>query len=362
MIHIIIGTKAQLIKMAPILQELERRSILFNFIDAGQHAGLTADLIQQLQLKEPDVHLRNSDENIATLWQALLWTLGTLFRILFQPRQIKKQLFQNEDGICLIHGDTLTTLFSLMYAKRCGIKVAHVEAGLRSYKLFDPFPEEIIRLIAMRFSDVLFAPSEWAASNLEKMGYANKTVPINGNTVMDTLAYAKQHLRSDHQPDSPYVVVTIHRVETIYSKTRLLQIIDLLRRVAQERRVLFVQHDPTEKQLQKFDLMPLLNDIPNLTLLPLQPYLTFVNLLSHADFIITDGGSIQEESYFLNVPCLIMRASTERMEGLNQNAYLAKFDEAEIERFFELLPTLRGGTAVAPTNPSAKIVDYLLEE
>lgn len=359
MIHIIIGTKAQLIKMAPIIQELEWRNMPFNLIDAGQHAQLTAEIIEQLKLPKPDVYLRDSKENISTLFQALKWTTSSLLKIIFQPKTIFQSVFENQKGICLIHGDTLTTLFSLLYAKRCGIKVAHVEAGLRSYRLFDPFPEEIIRLIAMRFSDVLFAPSDWAIENLTKMGHLEKSVDIQGNTVMDTIAYAKNHLNAENKPSVPYVVTTIHRVETIYSKSRLQMILNLLKRVAKTRKVLFVLHEPTQKQLKKFDLQAQFEQIENLEMLPLQPYLTFVNLLSDADFIITDGGSIQEESYFLNVPCLIMRSSTERMEGLNQNAFLGKFDEDTINRFFEELPTLRQETAVIPTHPSKKIVDYI---
>lgn len=360
MIHIIIGTKAQLIKMAPIIQELQHRNIKFNFVDAGQHAQLTANIIEQLNLPKPNIYLRDSQENISTLFQAIVWSLKNLIQIIFQPKKLFKNVFINQPGVCLIHGDTLTTLFSLFYAKRCGIKVAHVEAGLRSYRLFDPFPEEIIRLIVMRYSDILFAPSNWAMSNLEKMGYATKSININGNTIMDTIAYAKKHLTTDNKPDTPYIVTTIHRVETIYSRARLMMVITLLQQVAKTHKVLFVLHEPTQKQLKKFQIETILQQTENIEMLPLQPYLSFVNLLSDADFIITDGGSIQEESYFLNVPCLIMRSSTERMEGINQNAYLAKFNTDKIEQFFMELPTLKQRTTVIASQPSKQIVDHII--
>ena len=174
MIHIFVGTKAQFIKMAPIMQELDRRGIVYNFIDAGQHAGLTGDLIDQFDLRQPNVFLREEGGNIDTLLQAFAWTVSNLWRIVLRRNQVCRRVFGGGDGICLIHGDTLTTLLSLLYAKRCGLKVAHVEAGLRSYHLLDPFPEEMIRLIAMRHSDILFAPSDWALENLHKMGYGQK--------------------------------------------------------------------------------------------------------------------------------------------------------------------------------------------
>jgi UDP-N-acetylglucosamine 2-epimerase len=359
MIHLIIGTKAQLIKMAPIIRELEARQEPYNFIDAGQHAGLTGKIIEQLDLPQPNVYLRNSEENITTLFQAIKWLVQIFFQLIFKKKEIYKNIFHQQPGICLIHGDTLTTLISLFYAKRCGIQVAHVEAGLRSYRLFDPFPEEIIRLIAMRFSDILFAPSEWAVGNLEKMGHRGKTIFINGNTGMDTVAYAKDHLGVNNLPSTPYIVTTIHRVETIYSRTRLEMIINLLEQIAKTHTVLFVLHEPTQNQLEKFGLDNKLQQIPKLQLLPLQPYLAFIGLLSKADFIITDGGSIQEESYFLNIPCLIMRSSTERMEGINSNAFLAQFDEERIARFFSDLPKLKQSSAIQTAQPSKKIVDYI---
>ncbi len=361
MIHLIIGTKAQLIKMAPVLQELRRRDAIFNFIDAGQHARTTEEIIRQLDLPRPDVYLRNSQENISTLFQALTWVLSALFQIIFRPQAIFKAVFKCQSGICLIHGDTLTTLISLFYAKRCGIKVAHIESGLRSYRIFDPFPEEMIRRIAMRYSDILYAPSEWAVSNLQKMGYSDKTVFIDGNTIMDTIAYAKNHLETAIIPNKPYIVVTIHRVETLYSKARLVMIINLLKRIAQSREVLFVLHEPTQKKLKKFQLDSLLQEVSNLRMLPLQPYLSFIKLISDADYIITDGGSIQEESYFLNVPCLIMRSSTERMEGINQNAHLARFDEKAIQEFFDKMPNLRQKPYSGVQKPSKKVVDDVLK-
>jgi UDP-N-acetylglucosamine 2-epimerase (non-hydrolysing) len=362
MIHVFVGTKAQFIKMAPIMQELDRRSIAYNFIDTGQHAGLTGDLTEQFGLRQPDVFLRERMENIDTLFQALVWTIDNLCQIALKRRQICERIFRGEGGICLIHGDTLTTLLSLLYAKRCGLKVAHVEAGLRSYHLLNPFPEEIIRLIAMRYSDILFAPSEWAFDNLLEMGYGDKAVDAGGNTIVDAIRYAKEHIKDDKRPSVPYVVATTHRVETIYSRSRLEMMVELLERIAIERQVLFVLHEPTRQQLNHFNLHERLSQNPSIKLLPLQPYLAFVNLLAGADFIVTDGGSIQEESYLLGVPCLIMRSRTERLEGLGNNAYLADFDRDRVEDFLDRWPTISHKSAPENSRPASKIVEFVLED
>jgi len=360
MIHIMIGTKAQFIKMAPIMQELDRRAIRFNFIDTGQHAGITGDLLEQFRLRGPDIRLRAETTSITRLSEALSWAARSVGRSALKPGDIRRNIFRNEKGICLIHGDTLTTLLSLLFARRCGIKVAHVEAGLRSFNLLDPFPEEIIRLIAMQYSDILFAPSVWAFENLKKMSYEKKTVHAGGNTIIDTLRFAMSQ-NGGKRPSEPYVVVTIHRVETLYSKSRLKAVVGLLERIGRERKILFVLHEPTQKKLSSLGLYAKLENMSSVELMPLQPYLTFVNLLAGADFIVTDGGSIQEESYYLNIPCLIMRTRTERPEGMGENARLAGFDGDKIDHFFASLSALRRReSSFENLHPSVMIVDHLI--
>ena len=359
MIHIFIGTKAQFIKMAPIMQKLNEKGIAYNFIDSGQHAGITRDLIKQFRLRPPDVYLRNKSGNIRTIPQALMWSTRTLSQPLFSPNQSSKRIFNNQQGICLIHGDTLSTLISLIYAKRCGLQVAHIESGLRSYHLFDPFPEEMVRLAAMRFSDILYASSDWAFNNLCKMGYQNKTVNIGFNTGIDAVRYAVKQVRGKNRPNQPYVVVTIHRLETIYSRARLKMIVDLLIRVSLKYRVIFVLHEPTKQQLAKFDMLSLLSQSPSVELLTLLPYVEFVDLFAGADFIVTDGGSIQEECYYLNKPCMVMRSKTERVEGLGENVQLTKFDPNQIDYFLENYSSFKREEFEEDISPSDIIVDNM---
>jgi UDP-N-acetylglucosamine 2-epimerase len=101
---------------------------------------------------------------------------------LLRPAHVRSALFRGAGGICLVHGDTPTTLLAVVLARRAGLRVAHVEAGLRSYDYLNPFPEELIRVLVMRWSHVLFAPSAWAAANLERMGLGARCVLVGGNT------------------------------------------------------------------------------------------------------------------------------------------------------------------------------------
>lgn len=361
MIHVFIGTKAQFIKTAPLMMEMTRRGMAYHLIETGQHAALTADLTEEFGLRGADTRLRTESTNIATLGQAALWSSETLLGLLSSPDKIARKTFRDErNGVCLVHGDTLTTLFSLLYARRCGIPVAHVEAGLRSYHLFDPFPEELIRLAVMRYSDILFAPSDWAMDNLNRMGYAAKSIHAGGNTVVDTIRFARARYTGKDRPGEPYVVVTIHRVETLYSSRRMNTVVTFLEEIARQRRVLFVLHEPTRKQLERRNLLDRLQRNSRIEMMPLQPYLKFLDLLAGADFAVTDGGSIQEECYSLNIPCLIMRAKTERMEGLGENAVLAGFSRERFEEFLQSLPALKRREADnRSVSPSSLIVDHL---
>ncbi|MBN1662089.1 MAG: UDP-N-acetylglucosamine 2-epimerase [Deltaproteobacteria bacterium] len=361
MIHVFIGTKAQFIKMAPLIMEMGRRGMPYHLIETGQHAALTANLIEEFGLHKPDTRLQTGSGNIATLGQAALWSAKMLFGLLSPPEVIKRKVFHGEgNGICLIHGDTLSTLFSLLYARRCGIPVAHLEAGLRSFRLFDPFPEELIRLAVMRYSNILFAPSDWAMGNLSRMCYQHKSINIRGNTILDTIRSARVRFSGKDRPGEPYVVVTIHRVETLYSSTRMNMVITFIEEIAMERRVLFILHGPTQKRLAKLSLLDRLQRNNRIEMMPLQPYLKFLNLLAGADFAVTDGGSIQEECYSLNIPCLIMRAKTERMEGLGENAILSGFTRERFEDFMKALPGLRRrGTDDVGVSPSVLIIDHM---
>lgn len=365
MIHVFIGTKAQYVKMAPVIIELDKRGVPINLIDSGQHSNLSKKYRQFFKIREPDTLLRRDKADITGVVEMVLWLIALVIRIVFMPGLIKRTWFKNQRGVCLVHGDTPTTAISTLAARRCGISVVHVESGLRSFNNFHPFPEEIIRQMVMRWANILISNSEWTRQNLLRMNYEEKIVNVEGNTNIDSLRLInEQSADYDFQIDfkKSYAVFSIHRVETILSKRRLKVIADLVVSVSKDHNVLFCVHPPTRKRLLKTGLLKLLETTSGATLVPLLPYPEFIGALRKSDFVVSDGGSIQEECYYLGIPCLVMRYHTERLEGIGENIVLSKFDPSIINNFLESYLTLRVTEQdLYAHSPSEKIVDFITE-
>ncbi len=359
-ISIFIGTKAQFIKMVPIVREFERRHWPYRLIDTGQHGALVRKIIEEFGVREPDIRLFPSDKGVSTLTEGLRWILYLTKRYLLNGNATRRAVFGGVRGIGLVHGDTMSTFLSTLIARRAGQDVAHVEAGLRSWNYFHPFPEEIVRIWVMRMSRVLFAPSRTAAANLSRMGLGARTHELSANTSIDVVRHDLSRPAKE-LPGTPerYSVATIHRLETLYNRKRLNRAVDLIIKAQQQTPVFFVQHPPTAKRLAAAGLTSRLAEA-GVILIPLLDHVSFLHLVSKARFIISDGGSIQEEAFYLGVPCLVLRETTERDEGLGENVLLSGFDDTKTERFLENPETYRRKpTLAAQESPSAQIADLL---
>lgn len=357
MIYCFIGTKAQFIKMAPVMRELRQRCIPFRYVDSGQHAAITRELRRVFDLPEPDVCLRETARDITSTGEAIRWYLRLLWKTRTDRTWLRREIFP-EDGICLIHGDTLSTLLGLQMARGAGLKVAHVEAGLRSFHWLDPFPEELIRIICMKRADLLFAPSTEAENNLRAMRLTGQVVRVDGNTVADALRWIGTTTSgSDKTPAVPFALATCHRLETIANGRRLRQVVDLLNRVAETIQLVFVVHGPTRHYLRRSGLEQQLN--PAIQVKDLLDYSEFIALLGAARFVLSDGGSIQEECAYLDKPCLILRNKTERHDGLGRNAVLWQFDNQVADNF--LCKAARNDALERRQlpRPSAQIAEHL---
>ena len=342
--------------MAPIMIELQSRGVPYRYIDSGQHAELTQSLRGVFNLPEPDIKLHDTD--IVTMTAAATWTLKLASSVVFRRKWIRNHIFPG-GGVCLIHGDTLSTLLGMAMARAAGLRVGHVEAGLRSFRTFDPFPEELIRIYCMRRCHLLFAPSSEAANNLRTMHVKGRIFEVGGNTVVDSLRLMRDSAPTLEIPDEPFALVTCHRLETITRKKRLRQVVALLNRTVRLMPVLFVIHKPTRNYLDKFHLADELS--PDIRLLPMQNYVNFSTLLAQARIVLTDGGSIQEECAYLQKPCLVLRQRSERPDGIGQTATIWAFDRQIADDF---LRRLQDRDTVDPTDwprPSANIVDHLLK-
>ena len=355
-VHIVVGTKAQLIKMFPVIRELQRRNLSYNFIDTGQHPLITKDLRKAFDLREPDIYLGGKDKNITGILQGLIWNAKIILKSIFQSRKI----FDNSKGVCLVHGDTVSTLQGLIMAKVAKVKVGHVEAGERTHKLFKPFPEEIIRIIVDRFADYAFASSEVSQKNLLNERIKGEIINVGYNTIMDAVRIAASQENIKIDVPNTYVLVSIHRFETIQSKERMKIIVDALEKISKQFEIVWGLHEPTRKQLIRFNLLKALENNTKIRLRELWDYFSFVKATKMSEFLITDGGGPQEESWFLNVPCMLMRSETEREH--HPNVYLTKFEPDRIDSFVENYKQFSRVNEKEQLNPSESIIDFLEQE
>ena len=346
MIHVVLGTKAQYIKTAPLLRLMDTENVTYRLIDLGQHGALTTTLRRELHVREPDVFLGGA-KDITTIFQAAIWALK-LAASAVSKRPVATHVFGRSHGIVVVHGDTPSTLLSMVLAKRVGLPVAHLEAGLTSGSLKAPFPEEAIRRIVMRFADVLFAPDTTSEQHLAALAHKGRVkgaiVALGANTGAEQLTLG---VISDTGP----VIATMHRVENVTSGTRVKQFEALLTRIVATRAVTLVTHGPTKRALRQAGADTRLA-AAGVTQVDLLAHDTFVQLLANAPFVITDGGSIQEETARIGVPTLLWRDASERGDGLDANVVLARYDPDTIDNFLATFATLRCAVTPLTATPS----------
>jgi len=330
MIHFAIGTKAQFIKMAPIMYLLQEEGELYHLLDLSQHASLTGKILNDFGLTPIVTTLTKSKASVTTYLQAVTWLAKGLWQLTAHRRNLHKRLFNGQNGVALLHGDTMSTLVGLYLARAAGIKTALIEAGLSSGKLFDPFPEEWIRRHTGRMVDFLFPPDEISEAWLREKHFDHQIINTGYNTGRDSLnLIAVKHAIFSEKPrnDFSYGIATLHRLETLSSKRRLVRATRHMMNIAAQLGITrFYLHPPTEHALKKYRLMEAIQSSNVIELYPLKPYPDFVRSMMEAKFVLTDGGSIQEEASYLEKPCLILRNRTERNHGIGKNAMLATWD------------------------------------
>lgn len=331
MIHIVLGTKAQLIKMAPVMKSLAEQGTDYRFISTGQHRETMDEILANFGLRLPDYVLYHGPD-IISIPKMVVWAT----RIIWRTVRDRREVFGNDGcGMVLVHGDTFSTLLGAIMGRVAGLRVGHVEAGLRSFNLFQPFPEELTRLVTFRLAHYLFCPGEWAVKNLE--GYAGRKINTGTNTLHDALRLATCTRDTSRLeiPRQPFGIVTIHRFENIYSRSALNRIVHIVERIARSRFVLFILHKPTEKKLRQFGLYEHLASLDRVELRQRYDYFIFIKLISSAEFVVSDGGSNQEECFYLGKPILLLRKATERQEGLGENCVLSRYDLRCVDDFVE---------------------------
>ncbi len=356
MIHAVIGTKAEYIKTAPVLRELQRRGVAYRLVDVGQHAGLPRQFRSALGVGDPDVRIDDRGD-AETVVEAAAWMLRTSRNLLKSKRRLRREIFAGEPGICLVHGDTPSTLLATLIARRSGFGVAHLESGLRSHHLLHPFPEELTRIMVMRLATVLYAPDEQSAENLERMKVKGEIVCTGGNTSVDAVAHVMPDIIGVTSTGPG--LVTVHRVENLHRRGRLDALVDLLALATAKGPVRFHVHQPTELALRKagrWDAVAATGAMIE----PLISHQEFLAEVRRAPWVVTDGGSIQEECAMLGVPTLLWRARTERQDGLDANVVVSNYDSRVVDDFLSNPQEFRRRPTMIEQSPAAFVVDHLL--
>lgn len=364
-VHVIVGTRAQTIKMAPVIQELEKRSFPFTLLYTQQHKVTIDDLLDNFKIKTRPVSVINRKEEAKSIKLFAGWMVQMLL-LTINPFSARK-LFSQGKGLILTHGDTATTSWSAVYGRLHGQKIMHIESGLRSFNLFNPFPEEIQRLITFHFSNYYACPNEWALNNLKK--YKGEKINTGANTMYEALTYTLknksaqklQQIRTKFKLPQKFALVSIHRYENIFKSARFDEILQLLEEISKSIPLVFVLHPPTEKQLKVRNLEEQLKSNKNILLIPRQDFQNFTLITDLAEFVITDGGSNQEELSYIGKPTILFREYTERTEGLGENIVLSKFNHEVIFDFVKNYKEYARKPLKLKHTPSKLIVDFVIE-
>ncbi len=348
-IYFVIGTRAQFIKVAPVMRAMHDRGVPYTLIYTAQHQENIHEILEVYGLPKPDVTMYGEGE-ASTRGSFLLWFVNILYKVFFRSKR-----YIPKPGILLTHGDTFTAWLAALMGKRAGCVVGHIESGCRSFNIFSPFPEEISRLITFRLSDIYFCADEWAIANLKK--YKGEKINMGANTMLDGVRYALNYPSKSHFDfeETPFALVSIHRFENIFTARFTDVILPVLKDIAKTCHLVFVLHPPTRERLHNLGLLEGLSSDTNITFHARFGFVDWVNLCNQAKFVITDGGSNQEELSYLGVPTLLFRHETERQEGLGENVIISKFDENVISDFINDPEQYRRKPLLSQARPSEKI-------
>ena len=239
-------------------------------------------------MRAPDVALGGVGD-VNSIPQAISWAARIGWRA-WRPDRLRDELFGPGARVCVVHGDTPTALLAAFLARRAGLEVVHLEAGLRSNNVLHPFPEELIRILVMRMSGILFAPNAASARNLQVMDLRGRTVTLPGNTSIDAIATVLADLP---EPGSGPAIVSMHRVENLHRRGQVAGFVDLVLRISREHPVRFIVHGPTAAVLRRSGHDEVLARA-GVELVDLVPHGQFTRQLAAAPVVVTDGGSVQE--------------------------------------------------------------------
>jgi len=305
----VVGARPNFPKLAPVFRAGERRDVAQVVVHTGQHydEALSGSFFDDLGIREPDVNLEVGSSSHAAQTARIM-------------ERIEPVLIQQAPDWIVVYGDVNSTAAAALVASKLGIKIAHVEAGLRSYDR--SMPEEINRMVTDRLANLLLTPSRDADVTLRGEGEPANEIVFVGNVMIDTLCHSLERARATRFRESlgvgrDAVVVTLHRPSNVDEPERLQAIASALATIAERRPVVFTVHPRTAARIASMGI-----DLGKVRQLAPIRYMEMLDLVDGAHVVVTDSGGLQEETTALGVPCLTVRENTERpvtiTEGTNK--------------------------------------------
>lgn len=307
-ILIVMGTRPEIIKLAPVITALKKRQAHFETVicATGQHRQMADQMLKVFNIKPDfDLNLMRPNQTLPEFLQNSL-------------RELNKVIAKVRPHMVMVQGDTITATAAALSAYYARSPVAHIEAGLRSHDRNNPFPEEANRLVIGQVSELLFVPTKASCRNLERESFPRSRIFITGNTVIDTLLHSMK--RTEKKMDccnipkgKKILLVTLHRRESFGAVFE--GILKALKETVENNKKLFMIYPVHPNPNVRGPAYAILKH-PRIKLIEPLPYLQFLSLMSKSDLIITDSGGVQEEAPALNKPVLVLRNRTERSEAI----------------------------------------------
>ncbi len=320
----VVGTRPNFVKIASFMKETSKHRDIQNIlVHTGQHYDekMSESFFRELSIPKPDINLGIGSGSHAKQTAKIMI-------------EFEKVLLKESPNLVVVVGDVNSTLACALTASKLNIKVAHIEAGLRSFDR--SMPEEINRILVDQISDYLFITEEDAEKNLLNENISKEKIFFVGNLMIDTLLMHKERA-SELEPliKEDYIVLTLHRPSNVDSRYSLNNLLEIIKEIQSKIRILWPIHPRTRQKIESFNFN--LEEMKNLTIVDPLGYLEFMNAVMNSKLVLTDSGGIQEETTVLNIPCITLRENTERpvtcekgtnyLTGVNKETVLSAVNE-----------------------------------
>ncbi|MBL6992073.1 MAG: UDP-N-acetylglucosamine 2-epimerase (non-hydrolyzing), partial [Bacteriovoracaceae bacterium] len=328
----VVGTRPNFMMIAPLINEINKQKVSHMLVHTGQHYDqeMSKLFFDDLEMPKPDINLGiGSGTNKEQVKKVM--------------RKLEKILEKEKPDLVIVVGDVNSTLAAARISKKLGIKIAHIESGLRSFDL--TMPEETNRIETDKISDFLFTTEESANKNLKNEGISENKIFFVGNVMIDTLLNNKEKsqkskiLENFNLDKKNYALLTLHRPSNVDKKEDLEKIFTMLTRIQEKIKVIFPVHPRTKKKFSEFGFDDKIKEMENLMITNPLGYLDFLCLMANSKLVLTDSGGIQEETTVLGVPCITLRENTERPVTVEQGTNLIVSIEEEkiIKKSLEII-------------------------